>query len=238
VSEAAVVKKEKPKGEKPKPGPPKTREQRAAEKQALAMWALLGTGGAAYGGTLKPPIEKAERAGMLQAGLVEAEKRERGALWLTVTDKGWDWAERHLGDPLPDKTFGGALVLQVWLARLQAFLRMRDIRLAELFVAQQEPSKPGHGIAAPPDHAELRERIRTAYLEVAGGFNRRALLSDLRAKLGNIDRSIIDEALEKMHFEDGTMLMTLDNPQEITPVVRAAELKLRGEPMHILWITK
>ena len=34
------------------------------------------------------------------------------------------------------------------------------------------------------------------------------------------------------------MLMTLDNPREITADVRAAELVFRGEPMHILWIVK
>ena len=50
--------------------PPKTREQRNAEKQALAMWALLGEGGSAFGGQLKPEIEKAEREALLSLGLV------------------------------------------------------------------------------------------------------------------------------------------------------------------------
>ena len=82
---------------------PKTQSQKSAEKQALAMWALLGEGGAAYGGTLKPEIEKAEREALKREGLVEVEKKGR-AYWLAVTDKGWDWAEHHLNDPLPEKT--------------------------------------------------------------------------------------------------------------------------------------
>jgi hypothetical protein len=32
--------------------PAKSREQRQLEKQALAMWALLGSGGAGFGGAL------------------------------------------------------------------------------------------------------------------------------------------------------------------------------------------
>ncbi len=217
--------------------PPKTREQRNAEKQALATWALLGAGGAAFGGQLKPEIEKAEREALRSRGLVTVEKRQR-SYWLEVTDRGWDWAERHLADALPDKTFGGAFVLRAWLTRLQAFLQARDVRLAEVLGPQAQPPEPKEDEPPSTDYRQLRERIRAAYLEITGGFNRRALLKDIRSKLGNVDRSMIDQALERMHFEDGTMLLTLDNPREITADVRAAELVFRGEPMHILWIVK
>jgi hypothetical protein len=225
--------KPKPAAEKPRP---KSAEQRNAEKQALAMWALLGAGGAGFGGKLKPEIGKAERAALLQAGLIESETRNR-AYWLTVTDKGWDWAERHLGDPLPEKNFGGAFVLQAWLTRLAAFLQARDLRLADV-LATPAVAAPHPEPEPSPEPVDLRQQIRDAYLAVAGGFNRRALLKDLRAELPQVERSRLDQALEQMHFEDGTMLMTLDNPQEITPEVDAAQLTIRGEPMHLLWIAK
>jgi hypothetical protein len=218
-------------------GPPKPREQRGAEKQALAMWALLGAGGAAYGGKLKPQIEKAEREALRRAGLVESEKRERGALWLAVTDRGWDWAEQHLAAPLPDKSFGGALVLQAWLTRLQSFLRTRNIRLAELFDAQPGPTSVPNTTAA-PDHAELRDRIRAAYFEVAGGFNRRALLSELRVKVGDVDRTTLDTVLKQMQREEEASLMQLDNRMDITDADRSAALHIGSEPRHILWISK
>src|SRR5258705_7542762 len=89
---------------------PKTREQRQAEKQALALWALLGNGGAGFGGAMKPEIKKAEREALLRAGLITEEPRAR-AKWLEVTDRGWRWAEEHLSDSLPDKSYGGAFVL-------------------------------------------------------------------------------------------------------------------------------
>jgi hypothetical protein len=223
--------------------PAKSREQRQAEKQALAMWALLGNGGEGLGGAMKPPIEKSEREALRQAGLIAVEKRARGAFWLEVTDRGWRWAEEHLGDPLPDKTFAGAFVLRTWLARLQAFMQARDIGLADVLGPQPNeratrPVGPSDAHES-TDYAALRERIRRAYLDVTdGSFNQRALLSDIRAKLTDIDRNMLDRALERMHFEDGATLMGLDNPREVTPAVRDAELSFHGEPMHILWITK
>jgi hypothetical protein len=241
VSGAAVAKNKKSKNNmttKSKAiSAPTSREQKGAEKQALAMWALLGAGGAAYGGRLKPEIAKAERAVLTQTGLIEAEKRARGAWWLTVTDRGWDWAEQHLADPLPDKTFGGAFVLQAWLARLQAFLQARDVRLAEVLATQPEPARASPDVAEPRDHAELRERIRAAYLGVAGGFNRRALLKDLRARLSDIDRSELDTALKRMQREEEASLMQLDNRTDITDADRGAALQIGNEPRHIIWIS-
>jgi len=232
-----VTQQKKPKSRGAIKSLPKSREQRNAENRALAMWALLGEGGAGFGGQLRPEIEKAEREALLSLGLVMVEKRQR-SYWLEVTDQGWDWAEQHLADALPDKTFGGAFVLRAWLTRLQAFMQARDFRLADVLGTPAKKAQPTANLTASPDYAGLRGRIRAAYLEVAGGFNRRALLKDIRAKLADVDRDMIDQALERMHFEDGTMLMTLDNPREITAEVRAAELAVRGEPMHILWIVK
>jgi hypothetical protein len=227
--------------EKPKP-PAKTREQRQAEKQALALWALLGNGGSCFGGELKPEVRKAEREGLSKAGFIAVEKKGR-SLWLEVTDRGWRWAEEHLADSLPDKTYGGAFVLRAWLTRLQAFMQARGIGLAEVLGPQtaRDRGEPAAEPEAPQaiDYSALRERIRTAYLDVTGGsFNKRALLSDIRARMTGVDRSVLDGTLERMHLEEGGILMGLDNPREITPAVREATLMFRGEPMHILWIVK
>ncbi|ABD86746.1 hypothetical protein [Rhodopseudomonas palustris] len=231
------------KSKHPKPADkprPKTREQKDAEKQALAMWALLGAGGAGYGRKLKPEIEKAEREALIKAGLIESRPRENRALWLTVTDRGWDWAERHLGDPLPEKNYSGAFVLQAWLTRLKTYLQARDLRLADVLAASAVPDPGGSAEAdeapAPADPAELREKIRNAYLAVAGGFNRRALLKDLRAKLPEIDRATLDDALKQMQREQQASLMQLDNRIDVTDADRDAAIQIGNEPRHIVWI--
>jgi hypothetical protein len=230
-----VAKRKQQKNEKarlPKQKSTGTRER----KEALAMWALLGEGGEAYGGGVKPVIEKGEREALVQAGLIEAEKRERGAFWLTVTDEGWDWAEKHLAEPLPERTFGGAFVLQAWLSRLKYFLQAKNIRLVEVLIAE----KANLGSTAPDQlvHGELRDRIRAAYHELAGGFNRRVLLRDLRPKLGEFERAQVDEALMQMLRDEEATLMQLDFRPDVTDQDRAASLQIGNEPRHIIWISK
>jgi hypothetical protein len=243
MSEAAVAKEKKRTGQAekgrsvPTKHPPKTREQKSAEKQALAMWALLGAGGEAYGGKLKPEIEKAEREALLKLGLIQATKRERGAIWLSTTDEGWDWAEQHLNEPLPEKNFGGAFVLRAWLTRLSQFLQARGLRLSDFFLDQSAPS-PGTSVApAQPEYAKLRARIRAAYQEVAGGFDRRLLLRDLRPRLADLDRGSVDSALMQMVRDGEASLMQLDYRPDVTDEDRAASLRIGNEPRHIIWIT-
>jgi hypothetical protein len=223
--------------------PAKTREQRQAEKQALAMWALLGNGGAGFGGAMKPEVERAEREALREAGLITVEKRAR-SFWLEVTDRGWRWAEEHLDHALPEKTFAGAFVLHAWLARLQAFMRARGIGLADVLAGPA----PAHGTETQDDPAEtpasidypmLRDRIRNGYLDVTGGrLNTRALLSDVRKRLQDISRDVLDGALKRMQREDEASLMQLDNRAEITDADRAAALYIGSEPRHIVWITR
>jgi hypothetical protein len=227
--------------EKPKP-PAKTREQRQAEKQALALWALLGNGGSGFGGELKPEVRKAEREGLNKAGFIAIERKGR-SFWLDVTDRGWRWAEEHLADSLPDKTYGGAFVLRAWLTRLQAFMQTRGIGLAEVLGPQRarDRAEPAAEPEAPQaiDYSALRERIRSAYLDITGGsFNKRALLTDIRGRLRDVDRKALDHALKRMQREEDASLMQLDNQVEITDADRTAVLHIGNEPRHILWISR
>ncbi|TAI66081.1 hypothetical protein [Bradyrhizobium sp. Leo170] len=261
MSEAAVAKAKQPKAEKkakkaeatasdgagrkrksaaasPKKSPAKpqkTAEQVRTEKQTLAMWGLLSEGGAAYGGKLKPRIDPPERSALEQAGLVEVTTVKRAYL-LTVTDKGWDWAEQHLGDPLPDNVTG-ASVLHGWLARLHTFLQARGLRLSDFFVEQSVPVTDAPAAQHRPEHAVLRERIRAAYQEVAGGFDRRLLLRDLRPRLADLDRQQVDSALMQMVRDGEASLMQLDYRPDVTDEDRAASLQIGNEPRHIIWIT-
>jgi hypothetical protein len=226
---------------KPK-APPKTKEQRTAEKQALALWALLGNGGSGVGSSLKPEIEKAERDALVNAGLVTVKEKSR-PIWLDVTDRGWHWAEEHLADSLPDKTFGGAFVLRAWLTRLQAFMKTHDIGLADILVQHSAtdhnvPSANAEAYSA-DDYASIRDQIRRVYLDITGGtFNTRALLRDIRAKLPKVGRAQLDEALKRMQRDEDASLMQLDNRVEITNADRDAALYIGREPRHILWISR
>jgi hypothetical protein len=211
-----------------------------SEMQTLVLWALLvQTGGCAFQKDIRPEVKKADREALVRTGLITVEKRGRG-LWLEATDKGWSWAAEHLDAELPKRATAGGAILQAWLTRLKAFLASRDLVLADVLGAQQLAKATGE----PPSHSHidyetLRGRIRSAYLDITGGqLNTPVQLSDLRERLRDIDRVAIDEALRRMHLEQGTTLSGLNNPHEIMPAIREAALTFKGEPMYVLWIVR
>jgi hypothetical protein len=217
------------------------REKRSTpEKRTLVLWALLAReNAAAFQNELKPEPRKADRDALEKDGLIKLPKRDRSRrIWIEVTDKGWAWAGSNLNAALPQNSPAGSQILQQWLTRLKVFMESREFTLADLLSPQPSPR-----LEPPPsptrDYAAVRARIREAYLDITGGrLNERALLSDIRQNLKDIDRATLDDGLRRMHLEEGTTLSGLNNPQEITPAIRNAGVNFKGESMYVLWITK
>lgn len=216
--------------------------------EAFLLWALLAVGGGRFRAEmatakLLPKNDKALFDALARSGLITKERRGSKGFWIELTDKGWDTASKNLSAALPP-TRKASTVLQAWLTRLQAFMEVRGFVLADILSPQRPVGSPSPDQAVGPatlptaDYPALRERIRRAYLDLTGGFNERALLIDLRERLKDIDRAILDETLKRMHLEEGTTLSGLNNPQEITPAIRHAGLSFKGQPMYVLWITK
>jgi hypothetical protein len=210
------------------------------ERQALLMWALLSSeNGGAYQMDLKPKPEAAVRDALKGAGLIEWRKVPRGRsrpIWMEVTEKGWGWANDNLGHTLP----AGAEILHRWLVKLDAYMKAHDLALADVLGTQvSQNGANGDKPRIIVRSGTLRDRIRAAYLEATGGrFNTRALLKDIRARLADVERGALDEALKTMQREDDALLYPLDNHAEITDADRAAAISFADEPRHILWITK
>jgi hypothetical protein len=252
---------------KPKAKERLQRSDSRAGKEVLLLWAILGEGGgnevsrsALNDKGMLPSDDRAARDGLKARGLIRAEKRtsrnEKGrsvsGYWMTVTETGRSWAEENLA-AVPAKSQAATPILQAWLARLSIFLHARNIPMTE-FLGQRRgvgreprtertitPAVPSHPSLSPPanDHDALRARIRQAYLELTGGrLNTRALLSDLREKLKDIDRPVLDEALKQMQREEEASLYQLDNQVEVTDADRAAAIYFGAEPRHILWIER
>jgi hypothetical protein len=207
------------------------------EMQTLILWALLAKpGGASLQKDLIPEAKKSDRDALVRAGLITADKPDRRRWRLEITETGWAWAGDHLDADLPKRSNAGSAVLQAWLKQLKHFMMAKDFALADVLHPQLPSKDPPR---AELEFASLRERVRRAYLDVTGGrFNARALLKDVREKLKDIKRDAQDEALARMHLEEGTTLSGLNNPQEITREIRDAGLSFKGEPMYVLWITR
>jgi hypothetical protein len=236
-----------------------------AGKEVLLLWAILGEGGGSSVSRsilskkgMLPDDDKKARDGLKARGLIEAEERksrnENGRLvkgyWMTVTKAGLAWAEENLA-AVPAKAQAAAPILQAWLARLSILLQARKIPIREFLGSQRGAgSQPETELAtasmdvrprtpSPSNGDVIRARIRQAYLELTGGrLNTRALLSDLRAKLKDIERPALDEALKKMQSEEGASLYQLDNRAEVTEADRVAAIYFGSEPRHILWIER
>jgi hypothetical protein len=222
----------------------KSKKRSTPEKRTLILWALLvRENAAAFQNELRPEPEKADREALKDEGLIASETRGR-RIWIEATDKGWEWAGRNLGAALPANSVAGSQILRAWLTRLKAFMDARGFALADVLAPRDPGQSAGAAVSAPVpsttvDYGAVRKRIREAYLDITGGrLNTRVLLSDIRQRLKTIDRATLDDALRRMHVEEGTTLSGLNNPQEITPAIRDAGLNFKGESMYVLWITK
>jgi hypothetical protein len=212
-----------------------------------------------------PSEDKKARDGLERRGLIKAEPRktrnEQGkavnGIWITVTEAGLTWAEENLA-LMPAKSQAATPILREWLRRLSVHLDAHKIPIAKFLGlhrggAMGPADSPAYGFHEDPpavtlhrdplrlngDYDALRARIRKAYLELTGGrFNTRALLRDLRQKLKDVARPLLDEALKKMQSKEEAILYRLDNQIEVTDADRAAAIHFGGEPRHILWIER
>jgi hypothetical protein len=202
------------------------------EMRTLMLWALLAKpGGAGLQKDIRPEMKKPDRDALVSEGLIASVAKSR-PIMLEVTDKGWAWAGDHLDAELPKRSVYGAAILQAWLKQLKSFMTAKGFVLADVLATPASP-EPHVGSSA------LRERIRQSYLDATGGrLNQRVFLNVLRDRLGDVDRSTLDEAFRKLHLEDGAHLSGTDNPPEITPAIRDASLDFKGERMFVLWITR
>jgi hypothetical protein len=217
-------------------------------KQALILWCLLGRGGSALQSALAPKIDKADRDALVAGRYVEAVKQGR-SLRLTVTDRGWDWAGKHLREPLPPSF----RVLQDWLERIEADLARSERTLADLIGPPAEepeapppkptsksPSKLRKPSATPkkPTAKAVRARIEAAYLALTGGEKAKAVrLSALRRELGDLDRATVDAALAAiLRGDPKARLSQFSDPKSLDDAERAAAFSPAGEPFHIIRI--
>jgi hypothetical protein len=210
---------------------------------------LLFEGGGAWKKDLKPDLTKADRGALTAAKLIEEEKRGR-PFYITLTDNGWEWCESHLSDELGIARNTVAITMQRALSKLHAFLRSRDLRLADLFsgvdchTEQPESNRksatetliPVEG-ASPTSDKEIESAIHEAYLGCSGQIERvRVRLADLRKHLTQYDRTAVDAALLRLATDRRISLFEMDDPQERSSEVLLAELKTpAGDPRHLIY---
>jgi hypothetical protein len=216
-------------------------------KQTLIMWCLLGKHGEAPQREILPRILKKDREALVSNGFITTEKIGR-AISLKVEDKGWRWANEHLGDPLPPNY----QVLRSWLTKVHQNLEKNGQTLADFIGPSPEadadsprPVKRAGKAPHPtgrtkrqPTERQLRARIEKAYLTVTDGRkSESALLSKVRGQLSDLDRATVDAGfLRILQGDDKARLGQISDPKALTPKDREAAFSPGGEPFHLLWI--
>ena len=176
---------------------------------------------------LQPPLEPVSLRKQLEAqGLIRLEKRGRQQHVL-LTDKGWQWTQRHLSARIDVAGVVPGLVLKDLLPRLQSFLEREGYALADLF------ANPG---ASAQDSSQ---QIRTVLLELGRGrAQQRLTLAQVRSALPQLTREVLDTALLDLQRSAVVALYHEDNPALRTAEVEAAALQLAASRYHLVYLLK
>ena len=70
-------------------------------EQTLVMFALVARQGFVAQNDLGVPIDAGDRETLDREGLLTSVKREQNALWVKLTDSGWDWVEDNMAKAVP-----------------------------------------------------------------------------------------------------------------------------------------
>jgi len=208
-------------------------------KQALVLWSLVVAvpGQEPSRSTSKPKLSATERRQLLDADLIEEEKRGR-SYHLLLADKGWEWAERQ--DMIQFCLSPNATpVLEKLIQALVRFLAKNDLRLAEVISAMRLPQHQASIQLPAATQSSLSDQVRSACLTLTGGeFERRVRLADLRELLPGHSREALDGVLLQMDQSREIQLMMLEQPSDVTPVDRAAAMFIAGQPKHVLYLPR
>lgn len=194
--------------------------------QVLYLWSLLAAGGEGYAKDMPFQPDAKQRKALVATGFVSEEKRTRGAIHNAVTEEGWTWMAEHMDAALPLRSTRGVQVLQRLLARIEGFLRVRELSLAELLVPPPMEETSAVELASP---ADLEARIRAVHRRYAGrswGNSDYVRLADLRQELEDVPQETLDQALICLEAEGKLALYPLENPRDIRPEDREAALKI------------
>lgn len=219
------------------------------------MWNLLFTGEEPMVSKAKPGVDRKKLRPLLDAGLIELEKRGR-ANHIVLTDRGWQWSEDNLDAEFSTRA-NTTPALEGLLPKLKNYLKQSGTPLVELLSAGEASAEPesrmeqppiaepegtaglGTVVEPPPESVleSIDEAIRRAYLALSGGrWETRVRLAQLREHLEGYARQEQDRALLRMQGEGRLVLYPLDDPMDTFEADRAAALFLGSDPRHLLYM--
>jgi hypothetical protein len=199
--------------------------------RAKHKWALLTL--MAFDGTMSNP-EMQERAGFTlvnpERKVLNDEKlvtsRMAGRAYThELTEAGWQWCEAELLGERPDRSGSAGGAMYAVLGLLRRYLDRGDLSLVEF--CQVAASK-----ADGESTADIDDRIRQAYGELAARPEEWVRLADLRPLLGSPKKADVDDALRRMEREAQVHIVPSSDQQNLTRADHLAAVRIGGEDNH------
>lgn len=211
-------------------------EKRLGIKQRALLLTLMATARSLTSKDIKDlagfdmPTGKA-LDGIYEAKLMETDKTVRPYVH-TLTDNGWAWCQKELsaGAGAKDGSAGGALYAV--LAGLAGHLSRRNLRLADVFVPNEdEDESPGED---QPQDAEAA--IRDAYRRLRDEPRGFVSLTQLRPMLGTLSKQEVDDTLRRMNNTKGVNVIPQSNQKILTAQDRASMIRIGNEDRLLISI--
>ncbi|GAA3424150.1 hypothetical protein GCM10018953_13330 [Streptosporangium nondiastaticum] len=179
-------------------------------------------------------------------GLKLVESRKEGRAFVhTLTDAGWARMAEMIEAGIPLPSGSAAAMCRALLTGLSRFLSRTGQRPADFFhpgsdaVPDTAPGAVGEtAVSAGPPAAEadVTERIRAAYAELAPEAGAWVGLARLRPLLGGFTQAEVDRALKGMIHLPEVSIVPEHNQKVLTPEARKAAVSVGGEDKHLISI--
>jgi hypothetical protein len=226
----------------------------------LFLWRLFLAGGEGWKDKLKPDLKTPARTSLVELGLIKVWSQDRRspkgdrkvkALRVKLTDEGWNFLRRHVGDEFSARSSAAGPVLNYVMGRLaerRAEIRppleeLLGLSLAaktsgnppelELEPEPEPPTPPAPQPAHTPDEALRRLKALDPRLFMAPYTVR---LKDVRAALSDWPREVLDQSLLTLQRQGQLVLFKFDDPARIGPEDKAAALYVAGAVRHYIYL--
>ncbi|WP_157520911.1 hypothetical protein [Herbidospora daliensis] len=217
-------------------------EERLTYRQVAALLVLKELGTAVGHKDLRDnwglDLDTKNRAGLVDAKLIESETRERRTIWYWITPAGEEKALNEVRKGVTVSSRSGKTLALLYLRTLVAPATPAAVEAPES-VAAPEPVTAPEPVAAPiarPDD-EVEDRIREAYSKITPGVGEWVSLTRLRPLLDDIDRAEQDNALRRMLFNAPEVhILAAAIVGHLSPEDHAAAVMIGDEPNHQLRI--
>lgn len=202
----------------------------------LVMWLLASRGGEAPLKDLGVRVDYEYRKPLMAKGFLSEERRGNGKL-LTLSDSGWYHLSMHMDAPIGSKSAAVAgAVLQNVLAALNRLMNDRDIRLSEVFAppanAAERPP-PAEGASGGEAYA-MWSRLDGLWSSLQDA-DESIGLDKARGAFPEMSRHAFDANLMALQRMRKIVINPHDDPERVTPELRAAALRVGDRDMHFIY---